>query len=118
MIRDTSSVISDTIGIRVGNVDGADVATVIELLNNAKQRNIQTNENYNKRFVSKRKLYNYKVAANNDFRKLDVFIPLNIIISFCDEVDRLLGYIIFEIELTRSKDNSHCVYGAANTAAP
>ena len=45
-----------------------------------------------------------------------MFIPLNRIFSFCDEVNRLLKYIPFEIVLTRSADNSHCVYGAANTA--
>ena len=31
-------------------------------------------------------------------------------------MNRLLKYIPFEIVLTRSADNSHCVYGAANTA--
>ena len=61
-------------------------------------------------------LYNYTVVANDDFRDLDVFIPLNRIFSFCDEVNRLLKYIPSDIVLTRSADNSHCIYGAANTA--
>ena len=58
-IPDTSSEISDTIGTRRGNVVGADAAVVIASLNNANQRNIQTNENYNNGFVRRRKLQLY-----------------------------------------------------------
>ena len=36
-IPNTSSEISDTIGTRLGNVDGADVAAVLGSLNNANQ---------------------------------------------------------------------------------
>ena len=45
-----------------------------------------------------------------------MFIPLTRIFSFCDEVNRILKYIPFEIILTRTANNSHCYYGAANTA--
>ena len=115
-IPDTSSEISDTICTRQGNVVGADASAVIPSVNNANQRNIQTNENYNNGFVRRRKLYNYTVAANDDFRELEMFIPLTRIFSFCDEVNRILKYIPFEIILTRTANNSHCYYGAANTA--
>ena len=115
-IPDTSSEISDTIGTRQGNAVGVDAAAVIASVNHANQRNIQTNENYNNGFVRRRKLYNYTVAANDDFRKLEMFIPLTRIFSFCDEINRILKYIPFEIILTRTANNSHCYYGAANTA--
>ena len=75
-IPDTNSKISDTIGRRHGNVVGADVAAVIASVNNANQRNIQTNDNYNNGFVRKKKLYNYTVAANDDFREVKMFITL------------------------------------------
>ena len=41
---------------------------------------------------------------------------LNRIFSICDEVNRLIKYILFKIVLTRSGNNSHCYYGSANTA--
>ena len=114
-IPDTSSKISNTIGTREGNVAGADAFAIIGSVNNANQRNVQTNENYNEGFVRRRKLYNYTVAANDDYRYIELFIPLNRILSFCDEINRLLKYIPFEIVLTRSGNNTHCVYGAGNT---
>ena len=115
-IPDTSSEISDTIGTRQGNVAGANAAAVNASVNNANQRNIQTNENYNEGFVRRRKLYNYTVAANDNYRDIELFIPLQKNFSFCDEVNRLLKNIPFEIVLTRSGNNSHCYYGANNTA--
>ena len=63
-----------------------------------------------------RKLYNYTIAANDDFRKVEMFIPLSWIFSFCDEVNRILKYIPFKIILTRRANNLHCYYGVANTA--
>ena len=45
-----------------------------------------------------------------------MFVSLNRIFSFCDEVNRLRKYIPFEIVLTRSGNNTHCYYGANNTA--
>ena len=50
-IPDTSSEISNTIETKHGNVVGADAAAVIASVKNANQRNIQTNKNYNNRFV-------------------------------------------------------------------
>ena len=105
-IPDTSSEISDTIGTRQGNVVGADAAAVIASINNANQRNIQTNENYNNGFVKRRKLYNYTVAGNDDFRDLEMFIHLTRIFSFCDEVNRILKYIPFGIILTRTANKN------------
>ena len=55
------------------------------------------------------------VAANDYFREIEMFIPLSRIFSFCDEVNKILKYIPFEIVLTRTANNSHCYYGAANT---
>ena len=92
------------------------MAVVIASVNHANQRSIRSNENYNEGFVRRRKLYNYTVANNNDFREVELFIPLNRIFSFCDEVNRLLKYIPFEIILTRSGNTSHCYYRANNTA--
>ena len=92
------------------------MAEVIASVNNNSQRSIRTNENYNEGFLKPRKLYNYTVANNNDFREIELFIPFNRIFSFCDEVNRILKYIPFEIVLTRSGNNSHCYFGANNTA--
>ena len=56
------------------------------------------------------------MANNNHYREIELFIPLNRSFSFCDEVNRLLKYIPFEIVLSRIGNNSHCYYGANNTA--
>ena len=45
-----------------------------------------------------------------------MFISLTRIFLFCDEVNRILKYISFEIVLTRTANNSHCYYGAVKTA--
>ena len=45
-----------------------------------------------------------------------LFIPLNRIFTFRNEVNRILKYISFEIVLTKSGNNTHCIYGSANTA--
>ena len=115
-IPDTSSEISDTIGTRVGNVDNANVPAVLGSLNNANQRNVRTNENYNEGFLRRRRLYNYTIAANDEYREVEIFVSLNRIFSVCDEFNRILKYIPFEIVLTRSGNNTHCVYVANNTA--
>ena len=115
-IPDNSNEISVTIGLRIGDVAGNDVAGVIANINNNNQRNCRINKNYNEGFVRRKKLYNYTVAANDNFREIELFLPLNRIFLFCDEVNRLLKYIPFEIVLTRSGNDSHCYYGAANTA--
>ena len=109
-------IFGNTIGTRQGNVVGADAAAVIASVNNANQRNIQTNKNFNNGFVRRRKLYNYTFAANDDFHELEMFIPFTRIFSFCNEVYRILKYIPFEVVLTRTENNSHCYYGAANAA--
>ena len=85
-------------------------------MNNANQRNFQSIGNYNSGFVRRRKLYNYRVAANDDFREIEMCITLSRIFSFCGEVNRILKYIFFEIVLPRTANNSHCYYGGANTA--
>ena len=89
-IPDTSNEISNTIGSKIGDVAGNDLAGVIASVNHANQRNIRINENYNEGFVRKRKLYNYIVANNNDYRELELFIPLNRILFFF--VMKLLDY--------------------------
>ena len=66
-IADTSNEISDTIGTKIGDIAGNDLAGVIASVNHANQRSIRTNENYNEGFVRSRKLNNYTVANNNDF---------------------------------------------------
>jgi hypothetical protein len=114
-IPDTSGEVSDTVGTRQGDLAGADAAAIIASANNAAQRNVRASGDYNDGFVRRRKLYNYTVANNDDFRELEMFIPLNRIFSFCDEVNRVLKYIPFEIILTRTANNSRCFYGAANT---
>ena len=115
-ISDTYSEVSDSIGKSVGDIAGNDVNAIVANVNHPNQRNLQANENFKDGFLRSRKLYNYTVAANDDFRDLDVFILLNRIYSFCDKVNRLLKYIPFEIVLTRIADNRHCVYDATNTA--
>ena len=63
----------------------------------------------------RKKLYNYTVAADDDYRDIEMFIPLNRLFSFCEEFNRVLKYIPLEIMLTRSGNNTHAFYGAANT---
>ena len=95
-IRDTSSEVSDSIGRRIGDIAGNDVNAIVANVNHANQRNVQSNENYTEVFIRRRMLYNYTVAAYDDFKVLDVFIQLNRIFSFCDEVNRLLKYFVLK----------------------
>ena len=105
---ETSSEILDTIVTRLGNVEGANAPAVIgSNNNNNNQRNVQKNENYNEGLVRKRKLYNYRVAANYNYRNIELFILLNSIFSFCDEVNRIHKYILYKIVLTRLKKNTY-----------
>ena len=79
-------------------------------------KDIQTNKNVNNEFVKNVKLYNYTVAANDDFHELEMFIPFTGIFSVCDEVNRILKHISLELILTKTANNSHCYYVAANTS--
>ena len=65
--------------------------------------------------MRRRKLYNYTIANDYEYRELELFIPLNRIFV-CDKDNRLIKYIPFEIVLTKRGNNSHCYYGANNTA--
>ena len=96
-IPNTSSEISDTIGTRLGNVDGADVAAVLGSFNNANQRNVQTNTNYNEGFVKRRRLYNYTIAANDDYRDIELFIPLNRIFFFVMKLIEFLSIFLLKL---------------------
>ena len=69
-----------------------------------------------KGLIKRRKLYNYTIAANDEYREVEIFVSLNRIFSCCNEFNRILKYIIFEIVFTRSGNNSLSVYGANNTA--
>ena len=42
--------------------------------------------------------------------------PHSRIFASCDEVNRILKYIPFEIILTRTANNSHCYFSVVNTA--
>ena len=96
-IPDTSSEVSDSIGRRIGYLTGNDVNAIFGNVNYANQRKVQANENYNEGFIRRRKLYNYTVAANDVFRVLDVFIPLNRNFHF---VIKLIDYLnIFLLKL-------------------
>ena len=64
----------------------------------------------------RRRLYNYTIAANDEYREVEIFVSLNRIFSFCDEFNRILKYVCFEIVLTRSENNTYCAYGSNNTA--
>ena len=55
-IPDKSNEISDTIGIKLGDIAGNDLAGVIASVKHANQKSIKTNENYNERFLKRRKL--------------------------------------------------------------
>ena len=75
-IPDTSSEVSDSIRRRIGDIAGNDVNAIVANVNHANQRNVQANKNYNEGFIRNRQLYNYTVAANYDFRELDVFYSI------------------------------------------
>ena len=78
IIADTSNEIFNTIGLKIGDIAGNDLARVISNVNNANQRSIKTNENNNEGLVRRRKLYNDIVGNNNDLRVLEFLIPVNI----------------------------------------
>lgn len=114
-IPDTSGVVSDTIGNRQGDYDGVDVAALIGSGNNVNNRIVRINNDYNEGFVRRKKLYNYTVAGNDNFREGELFIPLYHLFGYFSEVDKLLKYVNLEINLVRSANNTYCYYGAAGS---
>ena len=76
-IANTSNEISDNIGSRINDIAGNDVAGIVANVINANQRNIRINENFNEGFVNRKRLYNYTVAANDNFREIILYISLN-----------------------------------------
>ena len=59
-------------------------------------------------------MHNYAVANDNDFRHGEIFVPLNKIFGFCDEYDKVLKYIGFDVELIRTANNTHTIFVAEN----
>ena len=72
----------------------------------------QLNNGYKRRM----ELYNYE-CADNDIRKVRVFVPLRLIFGSCN-VDRLLKVINLEIKIDRkpTADIGEIFYGGANTS--
>ena len=66
--------------------------------------------------MKRRRLYNYTIAANYEFREVEIFVSFNRIFCLCDEFNRILKYFPMEIVFTRLRNNTHCVYGANSTA--
>ncbi len=114
-LPDSSNVVSETIGSRIGTIAGADAAGVITSVNHNDNRGVKYNNDFNEGFSKRKELYNYNVAANNDFREIEMFIPLNRIFGFCEEIDKLMSYVKVDIELNRTATNTNLVYGANNT---
>lgn len=56
------------------------------------------------------------MAANDDYREGDILISLNHIFGFAAEFDRLLKYVVLDLELIQNSTNTQSVYGAANNS--
>ena len=55
------------------------------------------------------------IGSNHDnFQKIKLFILLNKTFSFCDNINKLLKSIYFEIVFTISCNDSHCYFKGAN----
>ena len=106
-----SDVISNTPTFAAAGV--GDGAGIVNILSN---KSLTKNINYNEGFERRLKIYNYRVANDNDVRYAEVFIPLKSIFSFCDEYNRVLKYINFEIELIRQANNQRIYFGADDTS--
>jgi len=106
-----SDTIASTPTFIAGVVD--DGAGIVNTLSN---KLLSKNVNYNEGFERRLKIYNYRVANDNDVRYAEVFIPLKSIFSFCEEYNRVLKYINFEIELIRQTNNQRIYFGAENTS--
>ena len=115
-IFDTSSEANDSIGNRSGDIDGADVNAIKASANVAANKIVRKNKNYNEGFARRMELYNnHKTFANNEYRTVEIFVPLNRLFQFCAEFNRVLKYIPLEIILTRSGFNDRAFFGAAGT---
>ena len=109
-IPDTSTEISEILGTRVGDVAGADAASSSRYPRTTRTTAmLMCQIRYNEGFVTRKSLYNYTVAANDDYREGDVLIPLNHIFGFAAEFDRLLKYVPLEVELSRNASSTHSV---------
>jgi hypothetical protein len=106
-----SDVISNTPTFVAGGV--GDGAGIVDSLSN---KSLTKNTNYNEGFEKRLRIYNYRLAHDNDVRYAEAFIPLKSIFSFCDEYNRVLKYINFEIELIRQANNQRIYFGAVDTS--
>ena len=116
-IPDTSQQANEIIGTRQGANIAANAAVdvVVTAVNLPANKNIKVSNTYNAGYARRKFIYNYTVAADDGFREVELFVPLNRIFGFCLEADRVLKYLPFEIELIRTAQNTNCFFGAAGT---
>ena len=77
-----------------------------------------TNSAFNSGFKKRLEAYNYDVANDDTVREVEVFVPLSCIFGFCEDYDKLIKFLSFDINLHRfsSAEYTKCVYGAEGTA--
>ena len=116
-IPDTSSNASSVIG-RTPTVTAAQVGAAADIVTNLSNKAITIDSSFNEGYMKRKNLYNYTVATHNTRRDITFFVPLNRLFHFCCELDKVQKYMPFEVELIRERQalNTHCVYGATNTA--
>ena len=65
---------------------------------------------------TKRKgLYNYTVGADNDYRELELFVPLRFMSGFCTSFNRLTTNLSYRFTLRRNGGTKNSFFGAAGT---
>jgi len=76
------------------------------------------NSAFNSGFKKRLEAYNYDVAGDDIVREVEVFVPLSCIFGFCEDYDKLIKFLSFDINLHRfsSAEYTKCVYGAEGTA--
>lgn len=66
-------------------------------------------------YKKRKGLYNYTVAADTDYREVELFIPLRFMSGFCTSFNRLTTNLSYRFTLRRNGSSKNAFFGAAST---
>jgi len=100
----------------IANPAAADAAAIAATANAAADNaaaavNAALRGGMNNGYLRRKLVYNYTVLANDVYRYVEVFIPLNLMFGFCEHYDKITKYMPYRVELTPRADKNNIMYG-------